>query len=331
MNKKIIPAFIMVIISVFGCELISPPDIVDENNPPEIVEINFSPAYGGGGTVFTLTAQATDKDNDQLTFLWTCDDGEFIEGSTSSQTKWQAPLTLTDEEYLIQLDVSDGVESVNKTATINITGAPEAFDFTDNRDGNTYHAISIGNQTWMTENLAYLPSVSPASSVADDSPYYYVFAYEGSNVTSAKETDNYRDYGVLYNFEAALSACPAGWHLPTDDEWKDLEIFLGMNSTHASGHGIRTTGDVGKKLKSTSGWYDDGNGDNSSGFNALPGGSQYSGNIFSYMGKYGYFWTSSSLSQSYAWYRYLLYDKDGVSRGTNKPARGYSVRCIKND
>ena len=108
--------------------------------------------------------------------------------------------------------------------------------FTDTRDGNTYSTVKLGNQIWMAENLAYLPEVSPSSLGAVNNndyadPFYYVYGYEGSDVGQAKSNVNYGKYGVLYNWQAAIDACPAGWHLPTDADWKELEMFLGMSQS----------------------------------------------------------------------------------------------------
>jgi uncharacterized protein (TIGR02145 family) len=78
-------------------------------------------------------------------------------------------------------------------------------------------------------------------------------------VGAAKATDNFKMFGVLYNWPAAMKACPAGWHLPTSDlEWDVLTNLFAPQP--------------GKKLKSVTVWADHGGGDNSSGFSALPGG-----------------------------------------------------------
>src|SRR5574344_921488 len=101
--------------------------------------------------------------------------------------------------------------------------------FTDARDGNQYNWVKIGDQIWMAENLAYLPSVNMVADGSEDAAgsYYYVYGYDGTNVADAKATANYTTYGVLYNWTAALTACPTGWHLPTDAEWTTLITFLG--------------------------------------------------------------------------------------------------------
>ena len=90
---------------------------------------------------------------------------------------------------------------------------------------------------------------------------------------------NCEKYGRLYNWDAALKACPLGWHLPSDVEWKTLEMYLGMSQSMSHDKGYRGTYE-GKQMKFTSGWADNGNGTNSSGFDALPGGGCYRSGSF---------------------------------------------------
>ncbi|MDA3853143.1 MAG: FISUMP domain-containing protein, partial [Bacteroidales bacterium] len=109
--------------------------------------------------------------------------------------------------------------------------------FTDSRDNNTYNWVTIGEQVWMAENLAYLPRVHSNALFANaDSACYGVYGYDGTDVTAAKDSANYSTYGVLYNWYAAMAGasssdaspsgvqgvCPTGWHLPSDDEWTIL-------------------------------------------------------------------------------------------------------------
>ena len=92
-------------------------------------------------------------------------------------------------------------------------------------DGKVYKVVQIGNQCWMAENLAYLPSVSPPTEGSLIDPYSYVYGYEGTDINEAKTTTNYQTYGVLYNWPATLEACPSGWHLPSDAEWKPCILW----------------------------------------------------------------------------------------------------------
>ena len=99
--------------------------------------------------------------------------------------------------------------------------------FTDSRDDQTYNTVIIGAKEWMAENLAYLPAVNNMGSSANV-PMYKVYDYLGTDVEEAVANANYQTYGVLYNWNAAQVACPEGWHLPTDEEWKELASYLGM-------------------------------------------------------------------------------------------------------
>ena len=175
-------------------------------------------------------------------------------------------------------------------------------------DGNSYAVVTIGTQTWMAENLNY--------ETADSWTY-------------DNDPANGDIYGRLYNWEAALTACPSGWSLPSDDEWKTLEIFLGMSQSQANATGFRGT-DEGEKMKSTSGWYNNGNGTNSSGFTALPGGYCDISGSFIGLGDSDLWWSLSESSGTSAWYRGLHYNYDQVGRGYYNKAHGFSVRCLKN-
>jgi len=199
-------------------------------------------------------------------------------------------------------------------------------------DGKSYSIVKIGDQTWMGENLAFLPSVSSSSSGSENSTYYYVYGYEDSRVNDAKVNPNYTTYGVLYNWEAAKTACPSGWRLPSDGEWKVLETYLGMSQSDAEGDGWRTSGTVGRKLKEagTSHWISPNIGaTNSSGFTALPGGYRRGDGGFASLGTYAAFWSASEIDASGSWSRGLYCGYDGVGRYSSYRSYGFSVRCLK--
>ena len=112
---------------------------------------------------------------------------------------------------------------------------PVITDFTDVRDGMVYKTVKIGDQIWMAENLKYLPDVFPRQIVSETEPLYYVYDFDGTSVEEAKQSDLYFIYGALYNWEAAQLASPAGWHLPSEDEWTILINHLGgINLAHGS-------------------------------------------------------------------------------------------------
>lgn len=187
-------------------------------------------------------------------------------------------------------------------------------EFTDLRDNHIYRYITIGNVTWMTENLAYLPKVSPAAKGSTDQAYCYVYGYQGTDTIAAKATDNYKKYGVLYNLPAARVACPASWHLSSMEEWDVLIDSLGAL--------------VGKQIKSIFGWAGRGMGDNTSGFSALPGGVKGDNGFFDGSGESAFFSTSSYYSYQPA-FILLSYQSDEVYSFGGSEKSGCSVRCVK--
>jgi uncharacterized protein (TIGR02145 family) len=198
-------------------------------------------------------------------------------------------------------------------------------------DNRSYKIVQIGDQRWMAENLAYLPAVSPPTTGSYTEPYYYVYGYEGADVATAKGNANYTTYGVLYNWPAAKAACPPGWHLPTDDEWKQLEMALGMTQAQADEMSWRGN-DQGTQMKATSGWNNNRNGTNTSGFSALPGGSRYTNGLFDSVGDYGRWWSSTEGGSTHnAWIRALSYDYSGVSRSYSFDGYRFSVCCVRDN
>ena len=171
-----------------------------------------------------------------------------------------------------------------------------SFNFIECTDGddNNYPVVTIGEQIWMAENLAYLPKVMRPADGWHYPEYYYVYDYNGTNVQDAKATDNYSIYGVLYNWPAAINACPSGWHLPSDEEWEILTTFL------LGEGGARFVG--GKMKETITGYWDKINyGDtNESGFSGLPGGSRTliaDGGSFGDIGRVGSWWTATEATE----------------------------------
>ncbi|MBI9037662.1 MAG: hypothetical protein JEY97_05970 [Bacteroidales bacterium] len=174
-----------------------------------------------------------------------------------------------------------------------------------------YNTVLIGSQCWLKENLNY---------------------ETGSSWCFDNNPANCEIYGRLYDWQTALTACPSGWHLPSDDEWKILEGTV--DSQYPIGDpewdNIGPRGyDAGKKLKSTTGWYSGGNGTNDFGFDALPGGYHSTlGNFYALTGNAS-FWSSSDYSSSYAWSWVLYYGNDGVSPYLSDKVSGFSARCLQ--
>ncbi len=233
-------------------------------------------------------------------------------------------------------------------------------------DGRVYETVQIGNQCWMAENLAYLPEIpSPAETGSPNKPFYYVYGYNKENsIEEAKASDNYKRYGVLYNWPAAVDAniidltedqikerfegkqgvCPNGWHLPTDEEWAALEAKI--DSEYDYDYFIDNIGwrgkDVGAKLKVETEEYEnkwndrreyncdsEGSAYLCSGFNGVPAGCRHTVGSFRGLDYYAHWWSSSSPSSSETWRRCLYRERAVVNRWGGDRGRGCSLRCIQ--
>lgn len=204
--------------------------------------------------------------------------------------------------------------------------------FIDLRDNQEYEWVKIGNQVWMAENLAYLPVNFNVNANNPDLPNYFIYGYCGTDASEAKTTENYLKYGVLYNFEAAKISCPPGWHLPTDEEWKQLELALGMSVSHVNEKQPFSRGtNEGSQLKSASGWDNGGNGSNSTGFSAIPGGFRFCNGNFWFNGDFGFWWSSTSDKAESAWVRSLSSNSGTICRSSNLKQNGFSVRCVRDN
>ncbi|WP_304247609.1 fibrobacter succinogenes major paralogous domain-containing protein [Fibrobacter succinogenes] len=169
---------------------------------------------------------------------------------------------------------------------------PAEGSFTDSRDGKTYKTVKIGDQVWMAENLNF----------ETDSSYCYNDSAEYC-----------AEYGRLYEWGAAMDACPSGWHLPDTAEWRVLLAAVGGDSV------------AGMKLKSTSGWNSDGNGTDDFGFTVLPAGG-WDNKMFE--GEAAGFWSSVGYGNYAAAIR-LLADAFAVRLISGRTYVGHSVRCVK--
>ena len=254
---------------------------------------NFS-ATPTSGTAPLNVNFSDESENNPISWQW-----DFGDGNTSTQ---QNPsYTYNDDgNYTVSLIVSnnDGSDTKTKTNYINVDGGT-AGTFTDPRDGQTYDLIEIGTQIWFAENINY---------EIGDSWWY-------------EDNSAYGDiYGRLYTWDAALNACPSGWHLPTDDEWTVLTDFLGGEPV--AGGKMKETG--------TTHWNSPNTGaTNSSGFTGLPGGNRTPNGWSGFLGDYGRWWSSTEDSGYNGWARNLNYSYVHVWRFGSLKASGYSVRCLK--
>ncbi len=176
----------------------------------------------------------------------------------------------------------------------------------DSRDGSIYKTTKIGDQCWMAENLNYKTSTGS---------WCYIDNEEKCEV-----------YGRLYSNNAAQLSCPEGWKLPSDEEWEELEVYLGMIPFDTGRPGWRASGDVGDKLKSSLNW----DGSNTYGFAGIPGGYRLKSGGFYGLDIFGRWWTSTT-RENRAWRRHLDPGQPGIFRSIHDIDFGYSVRCLKSE
>jgi len=206
--------------------------------------------------------------------------------------------------------------------------------FKDQRDGQIYNTVQIGEQTWMAENLKYLPNVVDPGIGSDSIPFYYVYGYNGANVTDAKATLNFKTYGVLYNWPAAMNGeasssnipsgvkgvCPNGWHMPSDEEWNLLINYLG--GSIVAGAKLKETG--------TTHWYSNNSEvTNETGFTALPGGFRGENGMYGNLGSDGIWWSTTESSPDFASTQFMQNNYNDVVRLNFNKEMGFSVRCVK--
>lgn len=197
-------------------------------------------------------------------------------------------------------------------------------------DGNIYNIVQIGTQFWMRENLR-----TTTNKYGIAIPNKFADAEWGDFTSPAycwlnNDEDNRNIYGALYNWYAVGSGslCPSGWHVPSDGEFKTLEVFLGMSQEQADAMLWRGT-DQGTRMKNTSGWPEGGSGTNASGFSGLPGGFRIdTGEFVEYITD-GTWWTSSQIDGEHAWMRGLRSERTEVGKNYKNKTNGLYVRCIK--
>lgn len=199
-------------------------------------------------------------------------------------------------------------------------------------DGTIYPTIKIGNQWWMQENLKVTRfrngvEIHNASEKLDWIKTHAAYCVYENNIATP---------GLLYNFYAISdqnNIAPNGWHIPTDEEWKELEVYLGMHPDVADKVNFRGL-DEGNKLKIEApiGWSEFKSiyGTNESGFKALAGSCRLFNGVFGVPGlsATGFWWTASTHKDE-GWYRYLDYKKSNIFRYYGSKNYGFSIRCVK--
>ena len=168
-----------------------------------------------------------------------------------------------------------------------------------NYKGQIYNTVEIGDQCWFKENLNYQTGNS------------WCYNDNSANCTT---------YGRLYDWGTAVSVCPLGWHLPTDEAWIELRNFLG--GYYVAGGHMKETGIAHWK-------YPNKGATNSSGFTALPGGVRHIDGDFDYIGMDTHYWSSTEYRYITAGFIYLYYSDAWFEKSNTLKGYGFSVRCLK--
>lgn len=291
----------------------------DSGLPPEVI-FSASPTQAEVNQLIQFTDQST---NNPTSWIWTFGDGP------GKSTQHPSVVYTVPGWYTISLSATNIYGSDTKTVFNYIKVGQ--LDSIKDYEGNAYLTVKIGNQWWMAENLksTVFNDGTPIPQVTDSAFWSALStpAYCWYN----NDISNKNIYGTLYNWFAVNSAklAPIGWHVPSDDDFKQLEMTLGMTLAQVDSTYFRGT-DQGVKIKKKSGWPEYTNGTNTSGFSAIPGGYRIPQGSFIGQGHLAGWWSSSLQEGVFPWCRNVFSNPgDIVARYGYIKTAGFSVRCVK--
>lgn len=320
-------------------------------DPGELPQVSTIPVDMIARTSAVVGGTILDEGSDSITdkgFCWSLEVEPDLSDHTSENIwpdddiEWMMRGLLPNTTYFVRAYATNSLgtvygneESFNTKPADAITlfNPDLSYDSIQDIEGNIYKTIVIGEQEWMAENLKTtkfsdgeaIPFIAMFSE--NDLPLSPGYSWYENNEVVFKDI-----YGAYYNWYAINTGkvCPSGWHIPSDEEWKVLELYLGMSREEADAMGYRGSME-GAKLKE-SGTYNwvvgSEPGSNQSGFTALPGGSalRSEGNV-------GLWWTATPFGMDpvYSWIfcRLLYWDGSYIVRSEIFKGSFISVRCVK--
>ncbi|MEN8226146.1 MAG: FISUMP domain-containing protein [Bacteroidota bacterium] len=302
--------------------------------------ISITPETGNTDSIFSFDASGSydlESAAEELLYRWDFDgDGSWDTDFTMDNFflhKYTHP-----NNYLVKLEVMD-TDSMTGDTTLSLhvshsgsQGACQGY-VTVPHGGKVYHTVGIGYQCWLRENMD-IGTMITAGSPQTDNDTIEKYCYDN-------DVENCEKYGGLYQWKemtdyfplpGVQGICPTGWHIPSDDEWKELEAYVdthyGLGDPVWDETSFRGY-DAGKNLKSLLGWHSGGNGNNLYDFKAIPGGFWESGIYFNAAGEEARFWSTSRDDGQNAAMRMLKFDDDRIYRSYHWQEAAFSVRCIR--
>ncbi len=182
--------------------------------------------------------------------------------------------------------------------------------------------VKIGSAEWTSDNLDVSTFKNGDTIMEAKTAEEWIAASKGHKAAWCyyeNNADNGKKYGKLYNFYAVSDSrglAPEGYHVPSMSEFNQISDMYGKEAAA-----------VAKKMKSAEGWNEKGNGDNGSGFNALPGGTRTVDGEYSLLGLEAYYWSKDSDDDGA--HGIILIDKHDYRQNTDYRGNGFSVRVVK--
>jgi len=352
-ETHVIPILGIVLVFLFAnqaCELV-------EEEDPLLMTIDHMEFVSEGS--YKLTGTLASLGGGEITGFGICwsesekpdTECSFVEVDPPSSTgEFSATLSRLSASTTYYFRAFSVIKSITEySEEIAFTTRPAAEDMVMDVEGNIYKIVKIGEQTWMAENLktTMYADKTPIPFVEDQKEWFH-FTRESLGYCWYGDVSSQGSVlGALYSWPAATRAfdgiatieegvqgvCPEGWHLPSDDEWRQLEMHLGMSQEDVDTKRWRGLDEGGKlKQKGTKYWKSPNTGAvDEVGFNALPTGYRHGSGEFHEVAQTTRFWTSTSNAYGYAWYRRLDYDTASIYRDFSGVFRGHSVRCVKDE